>query len=155
MRSALSRSMLIALLSAPACLPAQEAAPAGAPPPSTPANAQRPAEIGRAPTGKALIVFFREPKIMGAVAAVTVRKGDHEVGTLRSGRYFVVTVDPGTHVYSVQGETRDVLEVDAEAGQTYYVEGSIGMGLLAGRPDLAMSSEVMFANASDTLEADR
>jgi hypothetical protein len=36
------------------------------------------------------------------------------------------------------------LASEAEAGETYYVEGSIGMGVLTGRPDLAPSSTAAF-----------
>jgi hypothetical protein len=43
-----------------------------------------------------------------------------------------------------------VLEV--EAGETYYVEGKLGAGILAGRPNLSPSDQAAFEAAKPKLK---
>lgn len=107
--------------------------------------------IGAAPADKGQVVFFRESKFAGAAIGFKVREGDTELGKLRSGNYFVATVEPGKHEYNVHGETKDVLALEVEPGETYYVKASISMGFLAGRPNLAPSDEATFLSMSKKL----
>lgn len=153
MRSMLSRSMLCALL-VPAFAMAQETetTAAASAPATTEAVAPGNGLIGAAPADKGQIVFFRESKMMGAAIGFKVREGETELGKLRSGKYFVVAVEPGTHEYAVQGETKDVLTMEVEPGETYYVKGSLGMGIVAGRPNLAPSDEATFMGMSKKLK---
>lgn len=37
------------------------------------------------------------------------------------------------------GEAKDVLNLEIEPGETYYVVGSVSMGLMVGRPNIAPS----------------
>ncbi len=37
----------------------------------------------------------------------------------------------------MRSEAKDSLRIEVEAGETYYNECSIGMGVMAGRPNLA------------------
>ena len=73
-----------------------------------------------------------------------VREGDKELGKLRNGKYFVIYIAPGKHVYVVRSESKDALTIDADAGETYYMQGSIGMGFMVGRPNLAPSKQAAF-----------
>lgn len=113
---------------------------------TTPPTAVGPATsvIGAAPEGKAQIVFFRASKFTGAAIGFIVREGQTELGKLRNGNYFVATVEPGTHEYTVHSEAKDVLTLEVEAGETYYVQGSISMGFMAGRPNLSPSDQAAF-----------
>lgn len=152
MRSKLSRSILLSLLVIPAFAFAQEAVA-----PATTATATEAVAIGNklvaaAPQDKAQIVFFRESKFVGGAIGFKVREGDAELGKLRSGKYFVATVEPGKHEYNVHGETKDVLSIEVEAGETYYVLGSLGMGIVAGRPNLSPSDEATFLSMSAKLK---
>lgn len=104
-----------------------------------------------APADKGQIVFFRESKFAGAAIGFKVRESGNELGKLRSGNYFVAVVDPGKHEYDVHGETKDVLVMEVEPGETYYVKGSISMGFLAGRPNIAPSDEATFLSMSSKL----
>jgi pyruvate/2-oxoglutarate dehydrogenase complex dihydrolipoamide acyltransferase (E2) component len=94
--------------------------------------------------GQATIVFFRPRKLMGAAVGFKVREAGVELGKLRNGTYFVLKVAPGRHQYVVHSETEDVLTLEAEAGETYYVQGSLGMGVVAGRPNLSPSDQATF-----------
>lgn len=89
-------------------------------------------------------MFFRPSKFMGAAIGFIVREGQTELGKLRSGNYFVAAVEPGTHQYTVHSEAKDVMTLEVEAGETYYVQGSISMGIMAGRPNLSPSDRAAF-----------
>jgi hypothetical protein len=151
MRSMLSCSLALSLLVAPVLAIAKDGEAATA----TTAVATAPTAntlITAAPQDKAQIVFFRESKFVGGAIGFKVREGEAELGKLRSGKYFVANVEPGKHEYNVHGETKDVLTMEVEAGETYYVLGSLGMGIVAGRPNLSPSNEATFASMSGKLK---
>ena len=141
---------------------AATAAPAAAPGTAATASASASASakpaaassglIAAPPAGKGQIVFFRPAKFVGGAVGYKVREGAVELGKLRSGKYFVAVVEPGTHVYNVHGETKDELTMEVEAGETYYVQGTLGMGIVAGRPNLGPSDEATFMSLSKKLK---
>ncbi|TKR33765.1 DUF2846 domain-containing protein [Luteimonas gilva] len=138
---------------APAAASAQEAqAAAAAEPSAAPASAAANGLIGAPPSGKGQIVFFRPSKFAGAAVGFKVREGQTELGKLRSGKYFVAAVDPGQHQYTVHSEAEDVLTMEIEAGETYYVQGTINMGFLVGRPNLSPSDAATFNGMAAKLE---
>lgn len=109
-------------------------------------------KIGTPEEGKAQIVFFRPSKFTGAAIGFKVREGETELGKLRNGKYFVANVEPGTHQYTVHSEAKDVLTMEVEAGETYYVQGTITMGFMAGRPNLSPSDQATFDGMAAKLE---
>lgn len=100
--------------------------------------------IGAPPAGKGQIVFFREKKFVGGAVSYKVREGENELGKLSNGTYFVSVVEPGAHEYTVHSEAKDILNLEVEAGETYYVTGGITMGVFAGRPNLSPSDQAAF-----------
>lgn len=127
-----------------------DAPAAEAPAPSAAASAD--GKIGAPPAGKGQIVFFRPSKFAGAAIGFKVREGETELGKLRSGNYFVAAVEPGTHQYIVHSEAKDILTMEVEAGETYYVQGTITMGFMAGRPNLSPSDQATFDGMSAKLK---
>jgi hypothetical protein len=109
-------------------------------------------KIGPPQDGKGQIVFFRPSKFAGAAVGFKVREGSTELGKLRSGKYFVASVDPGTHEYTVHSESEDVLTMEVESGETYYVQGTLTMGVMVGRPNLSPSDEATFNGMADKLK---
>ena len=105
-----------------------------------------------ADASKGTIIFFRPSKFIGAAMGFKVREGDVELGRLRNGKYFVIQVEPGTHSYTVHSEAKDVITLEVEAGETYYVKGSIGVGILAGRPNLSPSTAAEFEAAKPKMK---
>ncbi|MDB6163822.1 MAG: hypothetical protein JWL98_1254, partial [Xanthomonadaceae bacterium] len=97
----------------PASVPVAVAAPVSIPAPAT-------GNISAPPPGKGQIVFFRPSKFAGGAIGFKVREGTTELGKLRSGNYFVAAVDPGAHQYIVHSEAKDILNMEVEAGETYY-----------------------------------
>lgn len=141
-----------AAAAAAAPAPAAAAAEAAAPVATATAPAATNNKVGAPEAGKALIVFFRPSKLTGAAIGFKVREGETELGKLRSGKYFVANVEPGTHQYTVHSEAKDVLTLEVEAGETYYVQGTITMGFMAGRPNLSPSDQATFDGMADKLK---
>ncbi|MNN66666.1 hypothetical protein D3C81_1822560 [compost metagenome] len=108
--------------------------------------------IAAAPADKAQIVFFRPSKFTGAAIGFKVREGEQELGKLRSGNYFIHLAEPGTHEYTVHSEAKDVLTMEVEEGETYFVQGTITMGVFAGRPNLSPSDQGTFSGMADKLK---
>lgn len=104
------------------------------------------------PPGKGQIVFFREKKFAGSAVRYKVREGEAELGKLGSGIYFVHVADPGAHEYTVHSEAKDVLSLEVEEGETYFVIGTVTMGFMAGRPNLSPSDEATFQGMSGDLK---
>ena len=105
------------------------------------------AAIGAPEAGKAQVVFFRPSKFTGGAIKFKVREGEAELGQLGSGRYFVRNIVPGAHAFTVHSEAKDVTTVELEAGETYFIAGSISMGVMVGRPNLAPSDATAFEAA--------
>lgn len=139
---------------------AATAAPAAAPSAAATASASASAKpaaassglIAAPPAGKGQIVFFRPAKFVGGAVGYKVREGAVELGKLRSGKYFVVAVEPGAHEYTVHSEAKDILNMEVEAGETYYVKGTITIGILAGRPNLSPSTVAEFDEIAGKLK---
>jgi hypothetical protein len=103
--------------------------------------------IGSPVEGKAQVVFFRPSKFAGAMIGFIVREKDAELGKLRNGNYFVANVEPGKHTYTVHSEASDDTLIELEAGETYFVAGSLSFGFMAGHPHLAVSDVKAFTDA--------
>jgi hypothetical protein len=86
-------------------------------------------------TGK--IIFFRKGGLMGAAISCAVFEKGAKVNSLPPGKFFEIDATEGVHEYTVRSEATDTLRIEVEAGETYYNECSIGMGIMAGRPNLS------------------
>ena len=140
--------------------PATTEAPAASAAPAAPAAAEAPAAapatanaglIGEPPAGKGQIVFFR-PIGPGIAIGCGVHENGAKISGLGFSKYFVLPADPGTHKYMVESEAKDVLTLEVESGETYYVKCSIGMGLIVGRPNLSPSDKAAFDKKSKGLK---
>jgi hypothetical protein len=100
--------------------------------------------VGKPEAGKALIVFFRANRFAGAAIKFKVRENEVELGKLGSGNYILAQVEPGKHTYTVHSEAKDVTNIEVEAGETYFVVGTITMGFMAGHPNLTPSTAAAF-----------
>lgn len=128
-------------------------APAAEVPPATPApaapatTAPTPADAGLIPPpleGKGQVVFFRPSNFVGMAVSFSVHEGQKGVAKLGNGTYAVLPADPGPHAYSIQFEATDTLNMEVEAGETYYVKQTIGVGVVAARPHLTPSDRGEF-----------
>ncbi len=104
-------------------------------------------KLGAPQPGKAMVVFYRPGSLMGVAMGCTVREGQGEakveIARLGSGKYWVHAADPGKHDYRTEGERSDLVSLNVEAGQTYFVKCVIGVGIAAG------SARIETVDASD------
>jgi hypothetical protein len=104
-----------------------------------------PVLIPAPPPGKGQVVFFRPAnRVMGRFIGLPVRDGDAGIGTLGNGSYVVHVVEPGPHVFTTRLKVTDRLPLEVEAGETYYVEQTMGVGLVAGHPRLTPAERADF-----------
>ena len=129
---------------APAAAPEPAASAPKPAPAAAPAPAKAPAAASAGGQGTGTVVFFRESKFAGAAVSFKVREGQTELGKLSSGTYFTAHLTPGPHEFTVHSEAKDVLNLEVEPGETYYLQGSVSMGFMVGRPNLAPSDEATF-----------
>ena len=85
-------------------------------------------------------------------SAVQSHDGDVQVARLGNGKYWSAPVTPGKHVFRAESEAKDLLTMEIESGETYYVTCSITMGIMAGRPNLAPSDKAAFDALSGKLK---
>lgn len=131
MRKKLIEGLLIAVLCAPLGALAQDAAAPAAP-----------AAGASGATGT--VVFFREKKFVGGGIAYKVRENGVELCKLKNGSYCTVQVPVGKHAYEVHSEAKDVLNLEVESGETYYVSFGVSVGVFAGHPNLSPSSKTAY-----------
>lgn len=113
---------------------------------------KEPAVIGAPVAGKGQIVFYRTGGLVGAAISCNVRENDALIGGLSGGKYFVVQAQPGKHAYTTKSEAKDTLNMEIESGETYYVRCTIGMGVVAGRPNLSPVDKAAFDEKSGGLK---
>ena len=138
-----------------AVAPAESAAPTApaAPAPVAPATPAAPAaavsegHIPPPPAGKGQIVFFRKSSISGMAVSFTVKENGVGLGNLSNGAYFVKVEDAGPHTFTAATENKNVLHLEVDDGETYYVKGSIQMGFMIGEANISPSDQATFDKA--------
>jgi hypothetical protein len=138
--------MAVAVAACASGPPKPAATPAAAPVVAAPlaASPSPAAAIPPPAAGAATVIFYRPWKFVGGGVGFIVREGTTELGKLRAGKYFVLQVAPGKHTYLVHSEATDSLTLDADAGETYYIEGEIGVGVLVGHPHIKPAEKSAF-----------
>ena len=94
-----------------------------------------------APADYALVYVYRLPGLVGGGVVYTVLANGSDVSTLPPGGYFAYHAPPGEVELSAQTEARTSVTIDAKAGHTYYVKGSVGIGVFVGHPHLVLVSD--------------
>ena len=100
--------------------------------------------VGTPEAGKGLVVFFRASKFVGAARAIKVHEGETVHGKLGNGTWLAVNLDPGTHEFVAKGEVKDRNPIEIEAGETYFMQATIGMGFVDARKNFALSDATAF-----------
>ena len=99
------------------------------------------AEIPEVKEGKALIAFFREQRMAGAAIQFHVQQNSQPIGSLTNGSVIFRDVDPGQYGFTSQVITGDSLSLTVEADKIYFVQGTVRMGVYAGRPKFTVVGE--------------
>ena len=100
-------------------------------------------EIGKAPAGRAQVVFFRSSKSPGNPVVIREASGSLSIIDLDPGMYFVTAVMPGTHAYATSDTGPFTMDLDA--GRTYYVQAIRNKN---GNTQLIRSSADKFSRAA-------
>jgi len=118
----------------------------GSPPSGTAVEAPIPpaAHIPPPPAGKSQVVFFRTGAYAGAATWFKVRENGAELGKLSNQSYFVAVLPPGPHTFTAATENQTKLKLELDDGETYYVRGTLQMGILMAEPNLAPADQVLF-----------
>lgn len=111
----------------------------------------QPVVVNEPEAGKGQVVFFR-PGGTGFLIGCGVNENGERVSGLGNGKYFIVQTAPGTHTYSAKSEAKDVITLEVDPGETYYVRCNIKMGILVGRPNLSPSTKEEFDKVSAKLK---
>jgi hypothetical protein len=117
--------------------------------PAPAATAPSTGHIPAAPAGKAQVVFFRTGAYAGAATWFKIRENEAELGKLSNQSYFVAVLEPGTHTFTSATENKTHLKMELDAGETYYVRGSLQMGVLLYEVNLAPADQALFEKHSD------
>jgi len=86
---------------------------------------------------KPLIYFYRIKQFAGSALEPSVYCDDKELARMDNGRYFGVTLDPGTHTCRM-GDKQTGFEIDMRPGGTYYAKITIDVGLIKGHGRLTL-----------------
>ena len=84
------------------------------------------------PEGKALVYLMRT-SALGSAVAMDVECNRTYIGTTGSHRFIYVVLDPGAYEFAGMAENVCALNLDVEAGQTYYILQDVLMGVLMAR----------------------
>lgn len=94
-----------------------------------------------ADTDSGIVYFLRESAFFGGGISYYIWEDTQKIGLLRSGSYFAHKATVGQHTYWAETESKAFVTLTVDAGKIYYVVGSVGMGMLAGRPTLEIVTE--------------
>lgn len=97
--------------------------------------------IPEAKENQSLVIFYREKMFAGSGVSYYIKLNDKPIGALKSGTYFYIYLKPGEYTFSASTEVTKTITINTEAGQTYYVKGSVTMGVMAGRPKLIIADK--------------
>jgi hypothetical protein len=95
------------------------------------------------PAGKAVVYIYRPQSFLGAALTYLVYANQIPVVNLRNGGYLPYFSGPGKILFSAETETQSVAIIAVEAGKSYYLKGTLQMGILVGRPDLQQVPELI------------
>lgn len=78
-------------------------------------------------------IYVIRPTSFGSAVKIKVHDGIQEIGVTGPSSFLSWESAPGDYLISSKAENRSHLMINAEAGQTYYIQQHIRMGLLYAR----------------------
>lgn len=127
------------------------------PAPISPAPAPKPVTPATVPTSapEATVCFYRSSSLVAAAIHPSLFIDGANIGSLGRGQKFTYTVSPGKH--RIRSTAKDSgIDLDAKAGETYYVRLNLKMGFLKGRGTVTLmnsqqgENELAKASEKDT-----
>jgi hypothetical protein len=93
-----------------------------------------------APAGRANLYVYRNERMGGAIK-MGVYVDDKPVGQTAARTYLLIPLTPGKHKIRGHAENNSELDLDARAGQNYFVWQEVKMGALSARNNLHLVDE--------------
>jgi hypothetical protein len=111
-------------------------------------------EIPPPPAGEGQVIFFRDKSLLGTGQWFNVREDGKALGKLDNGAYFIQVTQPGPHSYTAteEPELKSKLKLEVDAGESYFVRGTLTKGLVIGAADLSPSDRATFNKDSKSLK---
>lgn len=97
-------------------------------------------KVGMIPENVGLVYIYRPPDFFGAGISYDVKANGVNATTLYNGGYYPYFAKQGDVEFSAKTESTSAAKIYVEVGQTYYLKGTIGWGVLVGRPHLEVVS---------------
>jgi hypothetical protein len=99
------------------------------------ASAQQPASQPNSTSSdtksQATVYVYRYKQFVGKALSPSVYCDENELARMENGRYFVVTLAPGQHVFR-SNDKQAGINLDLKPGEKYYVRVEIATGLMKG-----------------------
>ncbi|HEY7352317.1 MAG TPA: DUF2846 domain-containing protein [Terriglobales bacterium] len=80
---------------------------------------------------QATIYVYRYKQFVGKALSPSVYCDENELARMENGRYFVVTLSPGQHVFR-SNDKQAGINLDLKPGQKYYIRVEIATGFMKG-----------------------
>ena len=93
------------------------------------------------PEPERALVYVVRPTSIGAAIKSFFFMDDEVLGVNRGSSYFFTQVPPGKHVFWSKSENVDALEIQVEAGKTYYIQQHVQIGGFRARTKLEVLGE--------------
>lgn len=101
------------------------------------------------PSSQEAVVYFVRPAIMGKAVKIWAFVDQTVIGANKGKHYTFAKVPAGKHLFWAKAENLSALELDVEAGQTYYLKQKVKMGGLKARVKLM---EIDTAEGNEALD---
>jgi Protein of unknown function (DUF2846) len=92
-----------------------------------------------AKASKATVYVYRYKQFVGSALEPSVYCDDVQLARMSNGRYFTVKVDAGKHTFH-SSDKQSGIELDAKAGQEYFIRLEIATGFMKGHGRLILMS---------------
>ncbi len=97
-------------------------------------------ELVQPPSDKAVVYLIR-PSMLGQLINTKVEIDGQYVGKTKGKQYLYTILDPGAHTITSIAENTSEVPIELEAGQQYFFEQEIKMGVLKARNELVRIDE--------------
>jgi hypothetical protein len=98
-------------------------------------------KVDKIPEGMGLVYIYRPNSFWGGGVSYYVNTGQTVITTLHSGGYYPYFAKPGELELWARTEAKTAVTLDVKAGETHYVKGTIGIGVVVGHPHLILVSK--------------
>jgi hypothetical protein len=97
-------------------------------------------KIDTIPDNSGLVYIYRPSKGFGSGLSYEVKANGIPITILYNGGYYPYITEPGEIEFLAQTESKSAVTIDVKAAQTYYIRGTVRLGIVVGRPRLIVVS---------------